>query len=137
MLLLWNQMLGSKKMFPWYCGDVGASLRGCRLYGSFLKSTMYTERYWNLYKQFLIIQHFWTWFLFLMTKSINFDWDQGMKRVVVNFELLLLHHSSGRYYSLFHTMFDFLSNLDYISQIWQVLLRCYLTPRQWVFAQFT
>ena len=26
---------------------------------------------------------------------------------------------------------------SYISQIWQVLSRCYLTPRQWVFAQFT
>ena len=25
----------------------------------------------------------------------------------------------------------------YISQIWQVLSRCYLTPRLWVFAQFT
>ena len=26
---------------------------------------------------------------------------------------------------------------SYISQIWQVLSRYYLTPRQWVFAQFT
>ena len=26
---------------------------------------------------------------------------------------------------------------SYISQIWQVLSQCYLTPRQWVFAQFT
>ena len=26
---------------------------------------------------------------------------------------------------------------SYISQIWQVLSRCYLTPSQWVFAQFT
>ena len=26
---------------------------------------------------------------------------------------------------------------SYISQIWQVLSRCYLTPKQWVFAQFT
>ena len=26
---------------------------------------------------------------------------------------------------------------SFISQIWQVLSRCYLTPRQWVLAQFT
>ena len=26
---------------------------------------------------------------------------------------------------------------SYISQIWQVLSQCYLTPRQWVFAQIT
>ena len=26
---------------------------------------------------------------------------------------------------------------SYISQIWQVLSRCYLTPSQWVFAKFT
>ena len=34
-------------------------------------------------------------------------------------------------------MSDCLSALKLHTQNWQVLSQCYLTPRQWVFAQFT